>query len=163
MTSNQVNIEDCKVEIRKYVLISQPSRWRQKGERVVVQSPMLKISKTVLDVPVRRFNSEEYNAVCFIPKQDIEKDSSNIYDKAQVSKTTKWVDAHGVALFDSSPYDQIAYIRGDKFWICIGASTKDYDENVPVINLRTFEKGHIETNRVCWFPKIQGPGVSILT
>lgn len=43
---------DCKVEMQKYVLIAQPSRWQQKGERVVVQSPILHLSKDTLVVPV---------------------------------------------------------------------------------------------------------------
>jgi hypothetical protein len=163
MISNQMDIQDCKVEVRKYVLVSQPSRWKQKGERVVVQSPMLKISKTVLDVPVKRFNGEEDNSVCFIPKQDIEKDSNSIYNNAKVSTATKRVDAHGVALFDSSPYDKIAYARGDTFWICIGVNTNGYGETVPVINLQTSHKGDIGIDQVCWFPKIQGPNVSLPT
>jgi hypothetical protein len=162
MTSNQIVIQDCKVRIRKYVLVSQPSRWGQKSERVVVQSPMLEISKTVLDVPVKRYNGEEQNSVCFIPKQDIEKDTNSIYEKTQISRTTSWVDAHGVALFDSTLHDQIAYLRGDRFWICIGTNTNGYDELVPVINLRTYEKGDVGIDQVCWFPKIQGPNVSIL-
>lgn len=161
MTSNQVDILDCKVEVRKYVLVSQPSRWRQKGERVVVHSPMLKMPKTVLDVPVKRFNGEEDNSACFIPKQDIEKDTSSIYDKAKVSTTTSWVDAHGVALCASSPDNQFGYERGHKFWICIGANTNGYDEVVPVINLQTCEKGDISLDHVCWFPKIQGANVSV--
>jgi hypothetical protein len=162
MTSIQGDTLDCKVEVRKYVLISQPSRWRQKSERVVVQSPMLQISKTVLDVPVKRFNGEEENSVCFIPKQDIEKDTSSIYEKAQVSKATSWVDAHGVALFDSSVHDKFAYCRGHRFWICIGSNMNGYDDIVPVINLKTYEKGDIRIDQVCWHPKFQGSNVCTL-
>jgi len=163
MSSKQFDILDCKVKVRKYVLISQPSRWNKKGVRVVVQSPMRKISKKVLLVPVKRYNGEENNSVCLIPKQDIEKDTSDVYDKAQVTKAISWVDAHGVALSDSSVYEQIAYRRGDQFWICIGASTNDYDEVVTVINLRTFEKGDISIDQVCWYPKIQGPNQELWT
>lgn len=152
---------DCKVQVRKYVLISKPSRWHQKGERVVVQSPMLNISKTVLEVPVRRYNGLEQNSVCFLPRQDIEKDTSSIYDKAKVSTAPSWVDAHGAALFDSSPYDDFSYLRGHQFWICLGPNTGCGD-TVPVINLRTCEKGNIRVDQVCWFPKIQGLNVSIL-
>jgi hypothetical protein len=163
MSSIQVDIQDCKVAVRKYVLISRPSRWKQKGERVVVQSPMLQISKAVLNVPVKRYNGEADNAVCFIPKQDIEKDTSSIYDKAKVSTAISWVDAHGVALFNSSPHDQIAYRHNVRFWICIGANTNEYDETIPVINLRTYVKGNIRIDQVCWHPKVQGPNVSPLS
>jgi hypothetical protein len=163
MSSTQSHILDCKVEVRNYVLISQPSRWSQKSGRVVVQSPMRDISKTVLLVPVKLYNGEEQNSVCFIPKQDIEKDTSDVYDKFQVSKTTSWVDAHGVALFDSSVHGQISYRQGDRFWICIGANTDGYDKVVPVINLRTFEKGDISIDEVCWYPKIQGPNEELWT
>jgi hypothetical protein len=163
MSSKQPDIQDCEVGIRKYVLVSQPSRWRQKGERVVVQSPMLEISKTVSVIPVKRYNGEEQNSVCFIPKEDIEKDTSNVYDKARVSKATSRVNSHGVALFDSSIHDQFAYKRDDRFWICIGANTNGYDQIVPVINLRTFEKGDIGVDRVCWNPKIQGPNQELWT
>lgn len=162
MSSTEVDTIDCKVAVRKYVLVSQPSRWKQKSQRVVVQSPMLNISKTILEVPVRRFNGEEENSVCFLPKQDIEKDTSSIYEKAQVSKATSWVDAHGVALFDSTPSDDFMYYRGHRFWICIGTNTSGYYTSVPVINLQTCEKGDIENGQVCWFPKIQGPNVSFL-
>lgn len=120
-------------------------------------------SKKVLLVPVKRYNGEEQNSVCFIPKQDIEKDTSDVYDKAQVTKVTSWVDAHGVALSDSSVHEQIAYRRGDQFWICIGASSNGYDEVVLVINLRTFEKGDISIDQVCWYPKIQGPNQELWT
>jgi hypothetical protein len=163
MNSKQLGILDCKVEVRKYVLVSQPSRWRQKSERVVVQSPMLKITESVSVVPVKRYKGEEENSVCFIPKEDIEKDTSKIYDKTRVSTGTSWVDAHGVALFDSSVHDQIIYLRGDPFWICIGASTKGYEQIVPVINLRTYEKGDVEIEQVCWYPKIQGPNQELWT
>jgi hypothetical protein len=162
MSSTEVDTIDCTVPIRKYVLVSKPSRWKQKSQRVVVQSPMLTISKTVLEVPVRRFNGEEENVVCFLPKQDIEKDTSSIYEKEQVSKVTSMVDAHGVALFDSTPPDDFMYCRGHRFWICIGTNWSGYDKSVPVINLDTYEKGDIEIDQVCWFPKIQGPDVSSL-
>ena len=85
--SKQPEILDCKVEIRKYVLIKQSTRWSKKAIRVVVQSPMLDISNTVSEVPVKRYNGEEQNSVDFIPRQDIEKGKS-VYDKAQISKAT---------------------------------------------------------------------------
>jgi hypothetical protein len=162
MSFTEANIIDCKVAIRKYVLVSQPSRWKHKSQRVVVLSPMLNITKAILEVPVRRFNGEEDNSVCFLPKQDIEKDTSSIYEKAQVSQLTSCVDAHGVALFDSAPSDDFMYCRGHRFWICIGTNWSGYDKSVPVINLHTYEKGDIEIDQVCWFPKIQGPDVSSL-
>jgi len=162
MASGQVEILDCKVRVRKYVLVSCPSRWKQKVERVVVQSPMLKITNSALEVPVKRYNGEEQNSVCFIPKHDIENDVS-IYEYAKVSTTESWVDAHGVALFDSALDDNFTYRRGDRFWICIGTNT-GFNIVVPVINLssQSFEKGDIRIDQVCWFPKIQGPNVSLL-
>ncbi|KAE9372401.1 hypothetical protein N431DRAFT_340250 [Stipitochalara longipes BDJ] len=164
MASNQVDISDCKVRVRKYVLVSRPSRWKQKGERVVVQSPMLNIPKTVLHVPVKRYTGEEQNSVCFIPKQDIEEDISSIYENAEVTTTESWVDAHGVALFDSTLDNSVTYRRGDRFWICIGTAT-NFKNVVPVINLnsQTFEKGNIPIDQVCWFPKIQGPNGELWT
>jgi hypothetical protein len=45
----------CKVKVRKYVLVSDPTRWKRKGERIVVQSPMLDIPKSVSHVPVKRY------------------------------------------------------------------------------------------------------------
>ncbi|CZR58444.1 uncharacterized protein PAC_08336 [Phialocephala subalpina] len=153
---------DCRVPVRKYVLIAKPKRWGQKSERVVVQSPM-SISNTASEVPVRRYNGEEQNFVCFIPRSDIEKDSSDAYEKSQVSRDTSSVNVHGVALFDSSPSDDFSYKYGDKFWILIAVETNGYEECVPVINLRTFESGIIQINQVCWYPKIRGPGQELWT
>lgn len=78
------------------------------------------------------------------------------------SLTIELADAHGVALLDSSG-DSFYYRRGDRFWICIGAHNRDDGTSVPVINLRTFERGSIETHHVCWFPKIRGPNQSLWT
>lgn len=75
---------DCRVPVRKYVLIAKPKRWGQKGGQQLVQSPMLEISSTISQVPVRHFDGEVQNFVCFIPRTDIEKDSSDAYEKSQV-------------------------------------------------------------------------------
>ncbi|KAE8443449.1 hypothetical protein EG329_001846 [Mollisiaceae sp. DMI_Dod_QoI] len=163
MAPSQNETLDCRVRVRKYVLIAQPTRWRQKSERVVVQSPMLDIPSTITQVPVKRYHGEEQNCVCFIPRTDIEKDASNIYEKSQVSRATFTVIAHGVAIIDSSPSDDLKYLYGDTFWISIGANTNGYEESVPVINLRTRQSGIIQVDRVCWYPKIRGPGQELWT
>lgn len=159
MESIDPDVLDCKVEIRKYVLVSQPKRWRRKGHRVVVQSPMLEISKSTTHVPVRCFRGEEENGVCFLEKSDIEKDSSKIYGKLQVGQTTTWINAHGVALLDSTEKENnnfsLEYRRGHRFWIYIGAVTDNYEKTIPVINLDTFKSGTIPIDHVCWYPKIQ--------
>lgn len=145
---------DCKVNVRKYVLIAAPSRLGQKGQRVVVQSPMIHIPKSATHVPVRRFHGEEENSVLFIPKSDIEKDSSIVYERVKVLKSTTYVDAHGVALYDSAPSSKFQYKKGHKFWICISASADEGTE-APVVNLETFKEGMIPIDKVCWYPKIR--------
>jgi len=154
---------DCKVEVRKYVLVTRPSRWNKRGGRVVVQSPVLAIQNTDIRIPVKRFNGEEANSVEFLPIKDIEKDASAIYTKERVSKTPVWVDAHGIAIADSSSDDELKYCRNDKFWIHVGASTSQYQTTVPVINLRTQAKGTVNIKNVCWYPKIQGPNEELWT
>ncbi|KAH9223233.1 hypothetical protein DL95DRAFT_353302 [Leptodontidium sp. 2 PMI_412] len=157
MTS-KLEAKDCKVEVRKYVLVSQPSRWQQKRDRVVVQSPMLNIPKDVSLVPVKRFNGEEQNLVCFLPRADIERDSNDTYQRLHVSKTPSSIEAHGTALCDSSPSDDFMYIQSDRFWIYVSSSTDGYKDKVPVINLRTYQSGAIPVDHVCWFPKIHSTG-----
>ena len=98
MCSKSSEILDCRIVVRKYVLVSRPSRWCQKGERTVVHSPMLSISKEVSHVPVRCYRGEASNSVCLLPKNDIEKDWSGIYDKALVDKTTLSVGKRSVRL-----------------------------------------------------------------
>ncbi|KAF4632495.1 hypothetical protein G7Y89_g5625 [Cudoniella acicularis] len=143
---------------RQYVLVPKPSRWSQKSERVVVHSPMLQIPETALYVPVKRYVcGQEDNAVCFLPREDIEDESSDIYENVQASRQASWSEAHGVALMDSSPDDELQYQRGDCFWVCIGSNTNGFDTKVPVINLRTFEGGTIALDHVCWIPRIRGP------
>jgi hypothetical protein len=154
---------DCKVRVRKYVLVAQPSRWNQRGERIVVQSPMLEIHNAVSLVPVKRYHSEEQNSICFIPIEDIEMDSSIVYERLQVTKTPSLVDSHGVALFENSAIGEFNYRRGDQFWICVGHDTNLYLTTVPVINLRTFEKGIVNIDQVCWYPKIRGPDNELWT
>jgi hypothetical protein len=144
MNSIQGDTLDCKVKVRKYVLVSQPSRWRKKSDRVVVQSPMLQISKPILEVPVRRFNGEEQNSVCFIPKQDIERDTSSIYEKEQSQQS----DSRGLML-TVLPCLTVLFIvnlhtvEETDFGSALRANTNSYGDIVPVINLRTFEKGDI--------------------
>ncbi|KAH8601648.1 hypothetical protein B0O99DRAFT_501216, partial [Bisporella sp. PMI_857] len=132
---------DCKVSVRKYVLVSRPSKWSQKSCRVVVQSPVLNIRNTDTEIPVKRFSGEDDNSVCYLLRQDIERDASHIYDKECVSKAEVRIDAHGVAISDSVSSEELAYKRGDKFWIYVGSSTSQYTTTVPVINLRTRESG----------------------
>jgi hypothetical protein len=163
MAAVEIKIFDCKVKLRKYVLISRPSRWNQLGDRVVVQSPMIPIPNTAVLVPVKRFCGEKDNSGCFLPRCDIEKDASPIYDRELVSKTVTLVDAHGVALSDSSPDEELEHKEGDKFWIYVGASTIQHQTTVPVISLRTYKTGTIIISNVCWYPKIQGTDQEIWT
>lgn len=120
----------------------------------MVQSPMLNIPKNVSYVPVKRYSGEEQNSVCLIPRQDIERDSSYVYEKEHVTMATSEVDAHGVALFDSILDLGLKYKCGDRFWIHIGVQTPAYGNTVPVM-LRTYESGIVAIDRVCWLPKIQ--------
>ncbi|PVH86581.1 hypothetical protein DL98DRAFT_582534 [Cadophora sp. DSE1049] len=154
---------DCKLEGRKYVLVSQPSRWQKKRERVVVQSPVLNIPKDVLLVPVRRFNGEQQNVVCFLPRTDFEKDSSDAYQRSHVNNSPSSIEAHGTAICDSSPSDDFSYSRNDRFWIYVDSKTEEYKDTVPVINLRTYQSGVIQINHVCWFPKIKSTSMCSVT
>ena len=163
MSAVEMDKLDCKVEVRKYVLVSRPSRWDKRGDRVVVQSPVIEIRNTDIRIPVKRFSGEEDNSVEFLPRKDIEKDASVVYDKERVSKIPVWVDAHGVAVLDSSPEDELEYRRNDKFWIHVGASTSQHQTTVPVINLRTQAKGTINLRNVCWYPKMRGPNDELWT
>ncbi|KUJ07270.1 uncharacterized protein LY89DRAFT_742918 [Mollisia scopiformis] len=153
---------DCKVSVRRYVLIKQPSRWHRRGDRVVVQSPMLELSNNVSEVLVKRFNGLEQNEVCLIPKTDIEKDSTDIYEKSQVSRATFSVNAHGVALFQSTSHDDFQYKVGHRFWIAIDATYR-CEDTVPVINLHTYQSGVVRIDQVCWYPKIRGPDGELWT
>ncbi len=156
-------LSSSKVEVRKYILISKPSRWGQRGQRVVVQSPMLRIPKDVVQVPVKRYHGEEQNSVYFIPKSDIEKDSNSIYARQHVSTESTWIDSHGVVLFDSADLDDFVYMRGDKLWIHSGPQANGQRAKVPVINLNTYKSGTIAIDHVCWFPKVQGPNQELWT
>lgn len=143
---------DCRIEVRQWVLISSPSRWGQKGQRVTAYSPMFPIPNDVSHVPVKRCSKDEEDSVCFLPKTDIEKDSSKIYRKMRINPKPLFVDAHGVAIVDGLE-DGFKFSRGDKFWIYIGSNTKHYNMAgmVPVINLTsgTFEEGSISAEHVC--------------
>lgn len=116
---------------------------------MIVYSPMFPIPKDASLVPVKRSRDEE-NSVCFLPKGDIEKDSSRIYEKMQISRAPLFVDAHGVAIMDGFD-DGFRFSRGDRFWIHIGCNTEHYKMTgtVPVINLETFEEGTIDAQNVC--------------
>jgi len=80
-----------------------------------------------------------------------------VYDKSQVRKTTSWIEAHGVALFDSPTSSDFTYQRRHRFWIYIDSDYSKYDTTVQVINLDTYEAGIVSLDQVCWYPKIQGP------
>ncbi|KAI9642345.1 hypothetical protein NHQ30_009148 [Ciborinia camelliae] len=153
---------DCKVPIRKYVLIARPSKWAQKGDRVVVQSPVQNITNESA-IPVRRFNGDDENSVCFMPVQDIEKDESNAYTGAMVTSKAIQIDTHGVALSKSESDSDFEYQPGDKFWLFIAAKRGGYENDVPVINLRTMATGSVPISHVCWFPKMRGPGNEVWT
>ncbi|KAB8299065.1 hypothetical protein EYC80_001190 [Monilinia laxa] len=151
---------DCKALLRKYVLVSRPSKWAR-SDRVVVQSPVHNITDESV-IPVRRFNGDDENLVCFMPVQDIEKDGSIAYKNAMITSTATLIDAHGVALFESSSED-FDYHPGDKFWLFITANRDGYTHDAPVINLRTMKAGSVPILHVCWFPKMHGPGNEVWT
>jgi hypothetical protein len=154
---------DCKIPIRKYVLITQPTRWSQKGGRVVVHSPMLNIGTTISYVPVKCCHGSGQNDVDFLPKSNIEKDTKDVYEKLYVSKKPSSDYAHGVAAFNSRSSDDFKYKRGHRFWICIGADTIGHQKRVSVVNLNTYQKGRIRIDQVRWFPNIRGPGLELWT
>ncbi|KAG9244824.1 hypothetical protein BJ878DRAFT_396388, partial [Calycina marina] len=118
-------------------LFSKPTRWDERS-RVVVSSPMLDIRSTDVNIPVRRFSGEKSNVVTFLPKQDIEKDSSSAYKAHCVSTTPTEVDVHAVALLVSGDDDDLVYEKHDKFWIMAAEDTSQYVRKVQVINLRTY-------------------------
>lgn len=144
-------VSDCKVEVRNYVLVPNPSRWNQKGKRVVVQSPVL-VPTGAQKIPVKRYcQGDDLNSICELGTEDIEHDTSDIYKEARVSQKTSWINAHGVALRPGSGYE-----AGDRFWIYVASDTNSHRTSVPVINLRTHESGEIAIDHVCWFPQVQG-------
>lgn len=151
---------DCKALLRRYVLVSRPSKWAW-SDRVVVQSPVQNITDESV-IPVRRFNGDDENSVCFMPIQDIEKDGSIAYKNAMVTSTATMIDVHGVALFESNSQD-FDYCPGDKFWLFITANRNGYTHEAPVINLRTMKAGSVPIFHVCWFPKMHGPGNEVWT
>ncbi|KAL2076020.1 hypothetical protein VTL71DRAFT_963 [Oculimacula yallundae] len=155
MNTSQLSSNDCKVKVRKYVLVSKPSRLQQKRGRVVVQSPLLNITKDVLFVPVRVLHGKEYNLVCYLPRADIERDSSDAYRRQHASNTPSFIEAHGSAICDSDPSDNFVYSQNDRFWIYVDSKTNEYIDKIPVINLRTFQSGAVPIDHVCWFPRIQ--------
>ncbi|ESZ95826.1 hypothetical protein SBOR_3768 [Sclerotinia borealis F-4128] len=151
---------DCKVTLRKYVLVSRPPKWAQQGDRVVVHSPVQDITNESV-IPVRRFNGDDENSVCFMPTQDIEKDGSIAQINAMVSSTATRIDAHGVALSETD--SDFEYRPGDQFWLFIAADRTGYENEVPVINLRTMATGRVPITHVCWFPRMHGPGNEVWT
>ncbi|KAF7896867.1 uncharacterized protein EAF01_009270 [Botrytis porri] len=151
---------DCKVLGRRYVLVARPSKWAQLGHRVVVQSPVLKIANES-HIPVRRFKGEDENSVCFMPVQDIEKDGSIAYKNAGIATEATQMDAHGMALIESD--SEFEYQPGDRFWLLITAKGDGYENDVPVINLRTMKAGSVPSSHVCWFPKMRGPENEVWT
>ncbi|KAF7955974.1 hypothetical protein EAE96_004895 [Botrytis aclada] len=151
---------DCKVLVRRYVLVARPSKWAQPGHRVVVQSPVLNIANESL-IPVRRFKGRDENSVCFMPVQDIEKDGSMAYKNAGIVTEATQMDAHGMALIHSD--SEFDYRAGDRFWLFITAKGGGYENDVPVINLRTMEAGSVPISHVCWFPKMRGPDNEVWT
>ncbi|KAH8667390.1 hypothetical protein BGZ60DRAFT_528693 [Tricladium varicosporioides] len=164
MSSTHASILACQVKVRKYILVAKPSRWAQKGERVVVHSSMVEIPDGTSHIPVKRcLRGQEQNPVCFLPIQDLEKDSNKIYEDLQISTQPLSSNAHGIALVNSSPDSSFEYRRTDCFWISIGSNTNGFDHSVPVINLRTSKSGTIALQDVCWYPKILGPGGQLWT
>ncbi|TGO43743.1 hypothetical protein BOTNAR_1317g00030 [Botryotinia narcissicola] len=159
-TNMKVTFQHMVLKYDKYVLVSRPSKWAQSGHRVVVQSPVLKIANESL-IPVRRFKGKNENSVCFMPVQDIEKDESIVYKSAGIDTEATQTDAHGMALIHSD--SEFDYQPGDRFWLSITAKRDDYENDVPIINLRTMETGLVPISHVCWFPKMRGPGNEVWT
>ena len=115
---------------------------------------MLNISSAT-HVPVRRFNSDCENEVYFLPKADIENDTSKAYGAAHITMDSRLVPAHGVALVDSASNGDLQYRMCDKFWI--SSSGEEQKAHIQVVNIRTFATGPIQIEKVCWYPKILGP------
>jgi hypothetical protein len=153
---------NCKVKVRFYVLVSNPSKLARSGIRQVVQSPVLDITKvSTVSVPVRCFRGPEENIVCYLPKRDIEKDGSTAYENAFVSRVPRRVNAHGIAICDSE--DDFQYKRGNHFWIISSGSPREDEDEVQVVNLETYRTGTIPISHACWFPKMRGPGKEFWT
>ncbi|PQE19008.1 C6 zinc finger domain protein [Rutstroemia sp. NJR-2017a WRK4] len=149
-------------EVRFYVLVSKPSKLARSGIRQVVQSPVIDLTKaSTVSVPVRCFRGPEENIVCYLPKRDIEKDSSIAYEKACVSRVLRRVNAHGTAICDSE--DDFQYKCGNHFWIISSGSPKEGEDEVQVVNLETYMTGTIPISHACWFPKMRGPGKELWT
>ncbi|TVY23138.1 hypothetical protein LHYA1_G007874 [Lachnellula hyalina] len=164
MYSARLEIPNCKVKVRSYVLVQNPSRWNVKGERVIVQSPIQNLSTTLQEIPVKRyFQDEEQNSVCMLGVQDIEGDTNDIYEELQVSRRPSWINAHGVALCRGPSSYGFEYELGDPFWINVGPNTNHYTTSVPVINLKTHKSGSIAVGHVCWYPHVQGPDDELWT
>ncbi|QSZ32126.1 hypothetical protein DSL72_001695 [Monilinia vaccinii-corymbosi] len=146
---------DCKVPIRKYALVSRPSNWAQKGDRVVSQPQVQNITNKSV-IPMRRFSGNDENSICFMPIQDIiEKDRSIASRGARVTSRAALIDAHSVALFKgNSNFD---YGPGDKFRLFITANRTGYKNDAPLINLRTMKTRSVPVPYVPWLPKMRGP------
>lgn len=107
MAANCSRILDCRIEVRDYRLVLNPTRWMQNGERVMVQSPMFEILESTSHVSAKRYSfGEEQNSVCFLPRNDID---------SYYTGTRRWVDAHGIAGSNSSPTDPLHFERGHRF------------------------------------------------
>lgn len=155
MAGSFTKILDCRKEVRDYRLVPNPSRWKQKGERVMIQSPMLEILESTSHVPAKRYSyGQAQNYACFLLRDDID---------YHYTGTRGWIDAHGVALFNSSSTDQLHFERGQRFWLNIKPETNASETTVPVINLDTFDEGTINIDKVCWYPKVQGPNHELWT
>lgn len=165
MDSTKADIPDCKVTVRRYLLVREPSQWGYPNfDRAVVQSPVLTID-SVSSVPAKRLtdNYEDEDAICFLDPQDFVNDSAKIYWRLKINRRYYETEAHGVALYDSPPEDDFQYTSGDPFWIHIGPDTSEYETTVPVINLHTYKHGIVPIKSVCWYPKVRGPGKEIWT
>ena len=116
---------------------------------MLVYSPA-DVPKEASLVPVKRCFRDGDEAVCLMPKGDIEKDFRKIYQKLQISTEKLFVDAHGTAIVDGRN-DGVEYSQGDPFWIHVGTETQGYkaSQMVPVINLRTLEEGKVRADHVC--------------
>ncbi|KAM3068458.1 hypothetical protein ACMFMF_009275 [Clarireedia jacksonii] len=135
---------DCRITVRKYLLVPTPSKLTRKGDQLVVQSPILDITNASTTIPIRCFGDNK------------------AYQKAQLSTAPTRINAHGTAICDSE--DDFHYKRGDRFWVIVNGNPKNDEVKVQVINLdENYMTGMIPISHVCWVPNMMGPRKELWT
>ncbi len=113
---------------------------------------MTQIPKDVSQVPVRRYSGEEKKTILSIPQADMERDSSDVYQRLHTSMSPSTIDAHGIALVSlvNSPSQIISSTAMTINYVyLIDSSTKRSDNPVPVINNQTSDSGITSVDRYC--------------